>query len=199
MASKVKKVGDLVDYVAAECAAAGIKFELRNTGTVFDRNTVGFFSESDRELVVAAKDSEFEHTICHEFSHLKQWKEGIFDCEEEYASWEDWLKGEVSLDPATVIDLARTVAICELDCEKRAVKLLEQFGLLSAAKKREYVRRANCYVLMHEIARQKGRWSVAGRSPMEIKAIYDLLPSKFIKDVGRVPDDFLAAVLERCY
>ena len=199
MTTRAKKITVLVDHVAHECAISGIKFELRNTETVVDRHTIGFFSAFSKELIVAAKDEDFEQVVGHEFSHLKQWREGVFDCEDEYEAWDEWLTGTRSLDPATVIHNARLISECELDCEKRTVKLLEQFGLLSARAKRQYVKRANAYVYMHEIARQQGRWSVAGRSPMEKQEIWDLLPAKFTKDVGRVPDDFLAAVLEHCY
>lgn len=199
MASKAKKIAELVDYVSHECEAAGIRLELRNTASVVDRGTVGFFSESEKKLLVAAKDPDHIQILAHEFSHVRQWKEGVFDCDDEYKKWWEWLRGERRLDPAAVISYTRVVAECELDCEKRTVKLLEQFGLLGPAAKREYTKQANAYVLCHEIARMQGRWPVGGRTPMEIEAIWRLLPSKFIKDVGRPPDDFLIATLEQCY
>lgn len=199
MASKAKKIAALVDYAANECAEAGIRFELRNTASVGDRWTGGFFSEEDRELVVAAKMEDFEQFVAHELCHVKQWQDGVHKCDDAYDDWWKWLSGEKFLDPATVITYTRMVSLCEMDCEKRTVKLLEQFGLLGQKSRREYVKTANAYILCHEIARMQGRWPVAGRTPMEIEKIWGLLPSKFIKDVGRVPDDFLAATLSSCY
>ena len=199
MTTRQKRIDSLVDYVAHSCASAGIKFILKDAATVGDKHTVGFFSADSKELVVATKVDKFYQVLAHEAAHLAQWQEGLFDCEDAYESFTDWIRGERSLDASTVISNVRLVAECELDAEKRCVKLLTQFGLLGPIEKKDYIKKANSYVLTHEIARTKRAWTKIGYSPAETKEIWNLLPSKFIKDVGRVPDDFYGAVLDFCY
>ena len=198
--AKSRKIDALIDYGAAECEAAGIKFMLKKSETVgSDKRSVGFFSADSKELVVATDDEKFHWTLAHELGHLKQWQEGLFEIEAAYEEYEEWLSGRLDLDATTVISHTREIQKCELDCEKRAVKLLVQFGLLGKNSKSDYIRQANAYVFSYELHRRKKKRNRADSSPVENKAIYGLLPPRFIKDPGRIPDDYEAAVLQNCY
>ena len=139
----------------------------------------------DRKLACATKLPNWELTLVHELSHMRQWKE---NCK----VWQDFvnmsnnnidsavLGKEVSLKHL-LKDINITIKM-EHDCEKRAYTTLKELGY-PKHKLEEYVQKANAYVLFYlHIAKTKS-WYKSGKAPYSIKNVWSKFPKTFDFDV----------------
>jgi len=150
--------------VDAECQATGIELHLTPTDSVYMATNAakcaGFFDDKSMRLACAMGRPDWAEILAHEFSHLQQWKLGMFpvgekdptDILEEWYAGEDFTKDQV--DAAF-----RFVIACELDAEKRAVGYICQYRLSTNIP--EYISCANGYVVLHLYAQKHRKWPEA--------------------------------------
>lgn len=195
---KIDKIDRLVAIAAQECAEVGVELIFIDKEKDKDQNQ-GSFSHYNKELILMTGADDWVQILAHELGHLRQVKDGFFKSEDEYELFDDWLAGKRKLDMAEVIRCTRYIQNAELDAEKRALALLKEMKLLTPKQQLDYVKRGNCYALLWEVARRRGRWTNPKTPALDDPKIYRLLPDVWIEDVAAVPDDFEAAVVDNCY
>ena len=173
---------EFLTHVKSECKKYAIEFRLRRVKyvKVSDKTKCGgYFDPDERILAVAGRSNDWREILVHEYAHLTQW---VDDCEEwrrcdEHDSLRKmsaWLEGEEVKDIDLHIDLVKYL---ELDNEKRAVKLIKKWGIETDIK--DYVRKANAYVIWHNYLKLSRKWPQPGNGPYSNRKLIDAMSSKF--------------------
>jgi hypothetical protein len=180
MLKLTKKHQSFVDYIKKSCKEKGIKCELRNVGYVKISKTegcTGYFDDYNKKLVCSMKAPDAFHVLVHEYAHFTQW---VDQCK-VWTSLGDsldivdrWLSGE---DFEDIDDHITACMNLELDCEKRAVKIIQEFGLKINLE--EYVKKANAYVLFYDHMRRIRSWCKKENMPYRNKVLIKAMPSTF--------------------
>jgi hypothetical protein len=135
--------GDFLDFVKETCARNGIKLKIGRGKSVvmkpFGFRVLGYFDEGGSILACASGGSaqDFLSTLVHEFAHVLQWIEGDktykFCDHRKYGSVQNavcmWINNEITLNNKILIRYTQKMIDCELNAERRAVKLIKEFNL----------------------------------------------------------------------
>ena len=116
----------------------------------------GYWSDDDKKLNVAIYCDEWLTVLAHEYGHFCQWKENKFldkATSNAYVHFDEWIEGKIELPKNKLEKTCELIQKCELDCEKRALKLIKQYKLYKDEKL--YIQKANSYVLGYEAAKLK--------------------------------------------
>jgi len=140
----------------------------------------GYFDIYNRVLSVAKNRPEWLSTLVHESCHLDQWIENKnkpnslwtkSDIEGE-SVLEDYILGKRKRAKTAL----RNVILIELDCEKRAVKKIEEYEL--PINVHQYIRRANTYLLNYHRYYELREW----KNEEWPLSLVSRTPDKFRKD-----------------
>lgn len=147
----------------------------------------GYFSADHPPILSLALGAPtWKETLIHEFCHLTQWAEeapcwsaGILDNNGTEASIlvDYWFAGLVELNKDQLDRYFNSMIEVELDCEKRAVKMIRKHKIPFDVKL--YIQRANAYVLCYNEYQRRRRWNVPGRAPYLIPELVDAMPTDF--------------------
>lgn len=171
---------NFIAFVKQECNTHGIKLSLRKsrylklTGNI---KCSGYFDDIEKILVVATNRPDWLAILVHEYAHLTQWVENCKpwkDLGDSINRVDDWLTGEA------VEGIKDALAKCrdlELDNEKRAAKIIKEWGLPIDIK--VYVQKANAYVQLYNYMYISRRWPKPGNSPYSNPAVYQSMPTIF--------------------
>jgi len=192
-----------IGYIITECAKKGVSVHMENKKFVKTDNTKcsGFFDEDGKVLMVATRKAQRDWlpVLSHEFCHFQQWseKDPVFtdtseNPELDQDMWE-WLDGE-NIPMARVNRSLKAYQRLELDCERRVVQHIEDFGL--SILEDEYIKMANVYVLFYSLLAQTRKWYK--KPPYECGELLKVIPDQFIKSF-RLPDGFAEIALKECY
>lgn len=173
----MRTLGDPFDWLDAmrqDCSDHGVDVSFATRDDCF-----GYFDPQKRRLEVPVADGWLE-TLAHEYSHFCQEKEGLFpevwptDGPVEFLdAWGNGGRGT----PRQVLRATRQVQRCELDAERRAVKLIRQYGLTHDLD--GYLRRAWCNVMGYEFQRRTRKWWVEGKPyPWQVPEIRERIPAR---------------------
>jgi hypothetical protein len=188
-----------IGWAISECVKEGIAVHLITKPylEMAGGNCVGYFCEGDKELCVASKVpfKSFFPIFLHEFCHFKQWQteEPLFvklskNSDLDNDMW-DWING-IEISKSRVKKSIRAYRQMELNCEKRAVKYIDEFGL--SIDKDWYIKAANVYVLFYGIIEETRKWYKY--APYNDKLL-DLVPGHFIRSF-KIPNGFRERILE---
>jgi len=166
----------------------------------------GYFDEDKklRELAVgcAKAQRDWFPIFVHEYCHFLQWVEKnplyfavIDDKEMGDALWNFINRKELKTPKSLVVESARAWQALELDCEKKAVELIEEFDL--SIDVADYIQSANIYILFYSILPKTGDWYTT--PPYEIDKIVSTMPEHFLDDYIRMPDGFEELIMANCY
>lgn len=147
-------------------------------------------------LRITTRPCSWFQVFLHEYCHFRQDVDGTpwFHDPAVSGSWElffDWLEGE----PAPVYSVlyaVRHIQRCELDCERRALRIARRYGF-SSVDPRAYAASANAYVWQHEAARQLRAWNRPRRPPNSCGKILRLCPDKLMRTshIHKLPMGYL--------
>jgi len=168
----------------------------------------GYFSDDDRELLCCTK-APFKHwfgTFVHESSHMDQFLEnskawrrlerkgpGTLDaCDMFFA----WLEGD-KLESDTLKWATERTRDMELDCEKRTVQKIKDWGLSLDIE--DYIRSANSYVLFYNFVRKHRVWTRPGKGVYRSPKIRNLIPATFDINYSILPKWYEDAVIDHCF
>lgn len=212
-----KRIQDFIKYVRQVCDRHDVEFYLGQGSRIIypgdgdscrSRNNamgMGCFveydedSETNGKLMVATKRVRWQWlgTLAHELSHVMQWLE----CEPTYMAGDmpegeasvivdDWLGSTKDFDKRTIRKAIQVTVDCELDNEKRTVRMLRKFKL-PVAKKR-YIQAANSYLFFHQVVFENRTWyNKKMFSPEVIKHMPDhFLPDESYK-IGKMPREYV--------
>lgn len=121
-----------------------------NTGTGF--RCSGFFDESKRVIRVAKKSANWLQTLVHEYCHFLDYLESsnrqLVKEDKALAICEKYVRGDIC-PSKRVISAFRTAAHMEWKCDRRAVKIIQEWNL--PINTTTYIREANLYVYLYHL------------------------------------------------
>lgn len=184
-----------IEFVKKECQYYGVKHSLRNSEyCIYDGQPVsGCFDDETMILVCAMRRHDYLGILAHEYCHMTQWAEKapVWMAAKEAKSYEAWNEHMAGAD----IDMDNHFQIMrdlELDNEKRTARLIRKFSLDIDIK--QYVKKANAYVMLYNFMRITGKWPHPKNSPYNNPVILAAMPDRFSFDYSKMP-----ARIERLY
>jgi hypothetical protein len=182
-----KEVQKFIKFVIRDCASEGVKVRLVKGEKVYDGGLFisGYFSDETKEIAVAIRCplSHWLGVLVHEYAHFCQWRENCKAWREcTNTSIADagslihmWMSKDIELtEKQKQLYLNKTIAL-ELDCEKRAVRLIKQYRLPLDIK--EYVQKANAYLASYQAKGVIRKWT--SRAAYDIEEIWTSMPTTF--------------------
>jgi hypothetical protein len=158
----------------------------------------GYFDEETKELAVAIGSGagRWWYTLCHEYGHFKQWQEKLWTTSNSFSDFSEWIDGSREFSKKHIEKMIRDIQECERDAERRGLKLIKKYKLPDV---KDYIQRANAYILFYEVIRKHRKWCKPGCSPSLINEVFGLVSNKLIvKDLSALPVGFEDAVLRHC-
>lgn len=183
-----QKEKNFVEWVKDECFEHGVKCVLKNVKYLKLSGNIrcsGYFESGDSpKLVVAMNRKDWIEILVHEYCHVTQWVDKIPLWKKSETSLEkidEWLSGGKVKNIGRHLGIARDL---ELDNEKRAVALIQEWGLKVDVD--HYIRKANAYVQFYNYMGISRRWSKPGNSPYSNENLISEMPSKFNMNYGKM-------------
>jgi len=172
---------------------AGFALKLTPTKSVLaDGHAVsGYFDEDNKEIVLGTggRVATWLPALVHEVCHFDQWREGCAvwrdftyptggDCG---VIWDAWISSKSKrYTPAVICDMLRRVRNCEIDCERRTLRVIADLMLpVDAAA---YAQRANSYIYFYNYATIRKQWWVRGKAPYASPQICAMMPHVILED-----------------
>ena len=188
-----KSQKEFLNYVKKRCKKAGVKIYFgKGKKILCDGVKVsGYFDDVNKVLAVAlGGECPFE-ILVHEFGHFTQWvdqcpawvKSENFNA---YNKFWDYVNGKPVKDGKRALSLVREV---ELDCESRAVDLILCHGLNIDVD--FYIKRSNAYVFFYNWMKYTKKWCKPNNTPYNNKRLVHAMPSVFLDDYRKIPDNLL--------
>ena len=199
-----------IEHIKNTTKTHGIKLSLVNQPSVIINRfpCSGYFLGGQApELAVAiGKDEkEWNEILVHEFSHMNQWIENDkvwrnLDVPEKKTTqlelFDLWLGNDIELNKEQLRSCISSIIDLELDCEKRAIKMIKEFKLDINID--QYIKKANSYLLFYHVVKNKRCWSKPGKAPYTIAKIVDSMPNKFDLDYANPPTQLLGIIEKNC-
>lgn len=201
-----RKDKEFIGLAITECLKYGVKVEFSPHKSVKDDygRYAGCFTErndkGEKEIRIAAyyPFKAWIQIFIHEYCHFLQWKDGDPAFAKLSRSrnldndiW-DWLAGK-DIPMRRVKNSIRAYQKMELECEKKVVKLIDEYGL--SIDKNMYIRGANSYVLFYGIIEKTRKWFK--NSPTDLKLMI-FVPKTFIKNF-KFPEHYEEVARKVCY
>jgi hypothetical protein len=108
--------------------------------------------------------------------------------------FDEWIDGKRELRKQKLDKYCELIQKCELDCEKRALKLIKEFDLYKDEKL--YIQKANSYVLGYEAAKKTRKWFKT--PPSRTSIVFKNMPKTFTKTL-KPNKKLLKLLLETCF
>lgn len=187
----MKTATPFLAYAQNRCEAAGVELCLLPRQFTRDGD-LGVFDDEKKRITVCVRNTEWLTTLAHELGHLDQWSANsdvwraamkAKVAEDAYEDFDLWLSGRTAFSTREIRGVVRRIQRCELDAERRALRLIRTFGLDDP---KAYARVANFHVWQYEAARRLGIWVEA--SPALTAAMPDRLMR--VAAVGDLPVGF---------
>lgn len=167
----------------------------------------GYFC-SDGRILATATGVPFKKwfpTFVHEACHMDQFLEDskywnitlLKNGECAHANLFEWIEGRMKLTPKQAKRYAYLSGQLELDCEKRVIEKIKEWGL--SIDPDQHTREANCYVLFYNFIAKYRVWTKPKRSAYKYKEIVDKMSPRFDYDYRELPKWFEKAVLKYCF
>lgn len=195
-----KQEQNLLGDIISQLIESNISVRLENTSTVKCDGVFceGFFSDVDKELVVAFKQSteNFVLVFVHEFCHYLQWKEKskIYRKADPYIPTLDkYIAGKIKRSKRTDT-AAELVQTMELECEKKTIQLIKDYQIPYNIE--NCIRKSNSYIYFYSILKSTRKWYTV--SPTTVPKIIDQMPATFLNDYSIVSPQ-LMTLYEKCY
>ena len=181
---------EFLRLIRDDCKVHGIRLDLRRSKYIkfddTDGACGGYFDETDGVLVVAMKNTMSFEILVHEYCHMQQWKENTDIWKKSMKSlpivW-SWLEGT---DHRNISKHVAVVRDMELDCERRAVKLIKKYDLKIDTKL--YTKRANAYVLYYNWLLLTRKWCTKKNSPYRNKKLLDIVSDRFNMNYSKLSE-----------
>ena len=157
------------------------------------------------KLLVATKRPRWQWlgTLSHELCHVMQWLE----CEPAYYGVDkmkgataalyvdEWLVFDKEFDKRTIKRAVQLTLDCELDNEKRTVRMIKKFKLPINIKR--YIQAANSYLFFHQVMFENRVWY---NKKMFNPEVFDHMPDHFLSEesykIGKMPRKYVDCLTE---
>lgn len=151
------------------------------------KNSVsGWFDESDKELAISIKDSEWLSVLVHEYCHFLQHIENDstilaleYGDENHLSDVWDWLDGKFEFFSKQDKNMAFNKVIqMELNCERRAVEKIKEYKLPIDLD--DYISSAHIYLYYYLFAKKHKKWFGENFGSSDIK-LFEEIPNKTLE------------------
>lgn len=180
-----KNVDIFINDVKKKCRLHGVQYLKVNAKGVDiggGATGTGYFDCYAMVLAYAGKHENWLSTLIHESCHLDQWIEDALVWKRGFegkggTEIEEYCSGKKVKDIRRALN--RVIEL-ELDCEKRAVNVINLYKL--SINVQTYIQRGNAYIQFYNYIKIIKRWSRPGNSPYHNPIAYSVMPKKFMKD-----------------
>jgi translation elongation factor EF-1beta len=100
-----------------------------------------------------------------------------------------WTEGSEDVDFNKIDREIESGIAVEVDCEKRTVEKIKQYGLEFVVSVDEYIQKSNAYVLFYRWMRKNRTWYKIGLEPYNIKSVYTKMPKTFDIDYSTLSEE----------
>lgn len=187
----------LLADVVSTCIKHGVEFSTVNSN--MHGNCSGEFTVIDGiPKLIIATDKELQswvEILIHESCHLDQYLEiGSYD----KFKCADKLFDLLEINPFSreIPQLIIQTRDIELDCERRSLDKIYEYGLLWLIDPKNYIKKANAYLLFYTYMLTSRRWYDV--PPYDIPEIVENCPDYFLNDYN-ILDDKLKDIYDRTY
>ena len=218
LSEQPKRIREFIKYVRKVCNKHDIELYIGKGSHIvypliidgeFKRGSkkamgMGCFIEDEEtgfaKLMVATKRPRWQWlgTLAHELCHVMQWLE----CEPTYygtqkmpgadasAFLDEWLEFETEFPKRTIRRAVQLTVDCELDNEKRSLRMLKKFKL--PVDEKRYIQAANSYLFFHQVMFENRTWY---NKKMFDPQVLDHMPDHFLPDasykIGKMPREYV--------
>ncbi len=110
-----------------------------------------------------------------------------------------WNEGSENVDFNKINnEIASGIAV-EVDCEKRTVEKIKQYGLEFVVGIEEYIQKSNAYVLFYLWMKKNRSWYKIGFEPYNVKSVYSKMPKTFEIDYTTMTQEVSEAFEYFCF
>jgi hypothetical protein len=168
-----------VRFVKQHLAQYGMKLIIGRGKFVNSGNSrcEGYFHEGEKVIRIAGANQYFLQTLVHEYGHFLQYinqVEVYKKSDKAGVIVENWFNGK-DYDKKILKRAFLLVRAMERDCEKRALKIIDEFNL--KIDKKLYAKRANCYIYTHFLMEKTRKYGTYKKSPYFSKYVLKIMPS----------------------
>ena len=144
-------------YVKEKTSEHGVKVIFRNSKRVVvdGCKVTGWYSDDDKELVVARKYEDWLWILAHEFCHFNQWCEQAPVSFGDFNTFWEWLEGK-DFPYHKVLESYRAVTDLEYDAESRTITLIKNLEL--PINILEYTKACNSYLFYYNVVLKHRKW-----------------------------------------
>lgn len=161
----------------------------------------GFFEaddedENDEPTLAVAIGQPFERwfpVFVHEACHMDQWIEQHHTWNASHSKLIDsldllslWFEHKIELTHEQFMKWVKVSRDCELDCERRAVKIIKKYNL--PLDPIQYTKRANSYIFFYTLMWYTRNWYIPNKEPYNVPEFVDIMPEHFDNDYDNVPE-----------
>ena len=160
------KIEYFISDLEKKCAENNIELFLPNTlGVQYPGENIqtnGYFDPDSRVLACATGKelNKWLLILIHESSHMDQFLENdpVFNDSLGLDETFKWTEGSDDVDFNKIDKEIESGIAVEVDCEKRTVEKIKQYGLEFVVSVDEYIQKSNAYVLFYRWMRKNRRW-----------------------------------------
>lgn len=185
---------EFVAYIIKKTLKAGISLKLINEESVpydnDEKNTCsGYFDEHEIVVATKKKESDWVGVLAHEYCHLTQKLNNVFQEKIDYEASNNLEKGITGkrVSSKKFKESVDRVQAMELDNERRTIRLLKRLKV--ELDYDNYIRKANSYIYLYTLIKKYRKWIMPNCPPYKFKEITNLMPTKFLKDYSDVPEE----------
>lgn len=163
-------VSVFLEYVKRVCEENNIQLKIGRGKLVrmrpYNFKVAGYFDEDSRLLHCGkgSNETEFLSTLVHEFAHVLQWIEKDVHykkCDhQKHGSVQNavcmWVNNEINISQKKLESYTQKVIACELNAERRALKIIKEFDLPIDTKK--YCEHASATLYTYWLTLKTKKW-----------------------------------------
>jgi len=191
------KINKFISDLEQKCSEHNINLLTPNTPGVqypYGNTLTNGYFDSDNRVLACATGKELNQwlpILIHEASHMDQYLENdpvftdLLGLDETFK----WNEGSEDVDFNKINnEIASSIAV-EVDCEKRTVEKIKQYGLEFVVGIEEYIQKSNAYVLFYLWMKKNRTWYKIGFEPYNVKSVYSKMPKTFEIDYTTMTQD----------
>ena len=191
------KINKFISDLEQKCSEHNINLLTPNTPGVqypYGNTLTNGYFDSDNRVLACATGKELNQwlpILIHEASHMDQYLENdpvftdLLGLDETFK----WNEGSEDVDFNKINnEIASGIAV-EVDCEKRTVEKIKQYGLEFVVGIEEYIQKSNSYVLFYLWMKKNRSWYKIGFEPYNVKSVYSKMPKTFEIDYTTMTQD----------
>ena len=191
------KINKFISDLQEKCSKHNIDTLIPNTPGVeylYGNTLTNGYFDSDNRLLACATGKELNKwlpILIHESSHMDQFLENdpVFNNSLGLDETFKWTEGSEDVDFNKIDNEIESGIAVEVDCEKRTVEKIKQYGLEFVVSVDEYIQKSNAYVLFYRWMRKNRSWYKIGFEPYNIKSVYSKMPKTFDVDYSTLSEE----------